>query len=145
MKHVLLAGLCLMLPAACGCQWNKDSESSSLSPDYIVEAAHATYAAYVRAIQGGTRDPTNEIDSKYWADGIKALKPIKVYMHMINIVVVQSISDGVEEGKYIHIPVSSYLPMTGDDGFVFTPEPLSSSSYNLGNGVFDFKRTISKQ
>ena len=144
MKHVLLAGICLIMPAVCGCQWNKDPESSSLSQDYIVEAAHATYAVYVHAMQGVTHGPTKEIDSKYWADGIKALKPIKVYVHMVNIVVVQRIRDGSEEGKYVCIPVSSYLPMTGDDGFVFTPEPLSGSSYNLSNGVFDFKRTTSR-
>ncbi len=144
MKHVLLAGLCLMLTAVCGCQLNKAPESSSLSPDHIVEAAHATYAAYVRAMKGKTPGLTNEIDSKYWANGIKALKPIKVYIHRVNIVVVQRISDGAEEGKYICIPVSSYLPMTGEDGFVFTPAPMSGNNYNLGNGIFDFKRTARK-
>jgi hypothetical protein len=148
MKHVLLAGLCLMLLAACGCQSNEDPESpsSSLSPNDadLVEAAEATYVARLRATRGGTPDPTNEFYPTYWADGIKALNPIKVYMHRINIVVVQRISDGIEEGKYIFIPISSYLPMTGDDGFVFSPEPLNGNTYSLGTGVFDFKRTRSK-
>ena len=144
MKHILLASLCLMLPTTCGCQLNENPESSSLSPDHIVEAAHATYAAHVSAMNGRTPDPTNEISSKYWANGINALEPIKVYTHRVNIVVVQRISDGVEEGKYICIPVSSYLPITGEDGFVLTPEPMSGNNYTLGNGVFDFIRTISK-
>jgi len=144
MKHVLLAGLCLMLLAACGCQSNEDPESSSLFTDDLVGDAEATYVARLRATKGGTPDPTNEIYSTYWADGIKALNPIRVYTHGVNIVVVQRISDGTEEGKYICIPISSYLPMTGDDGFVFSPEPRSGNTYSLGNGVFDFKRTRSK-
>ena len=145
MKHVLVAGLCLMLPAACGCQSNEDAESSLLSPEDLVEAAYATYLARRNATRGGTRDPTNEYYPTYWADGIKALNPIKVYKHKNNIVVVQRISDGTEEGKYICLPISSYMPMTGDDGFVFSPEPLSGNKYTLpNNGVFDFKRTTSK-
>jgi hypothetical protein len=144
MKQVLLAGLCLMLLAACGCRSNEKPESPSLLPEDLVEAAEATYVARLRAVKGGTPDPTDEIYPTYWADGIKALNPIKVYKHRVNIVVVQRISDGIEEGKYICIPISSYLPMTGDDGFVFSPEPLSGKTYTLGSGVFDFKRTQSK-
>jgi hypothetical protein len=145
MKTVLLTGLCLMLLATCGCQSNEAPESLSLLPDNaaLVEAASATRQARMNATRGGTRDPTNEYYPTYWADGIKALNPIKVYAHKTNIVVVQRISsDGTEEGKYIRIPISSYLPMTGDDGFVFSPEPLNGNTYTLhNNGVFDFKRT----
>ncbi|MDH4239908.1 MAG: hypothetical protein OEW48_10120 [Phycisphaerae bacterium] len=145
MKHVLLAGLCLMLLVACGCQSNEVAESPSLSPEQLVEAAEATYVARLRATRGGTPDPTNEYYPVYWADGIKALNPIKVYKHMNNIVVVQRITDGTEQGKYICLPISSYMPMTGDDGFVFSPEPLSGNKYTLwNNGVFDFKRTGTK-
>jgi hypothetical protein len=145
MKHVLLAGLCLMLPAACGCQSKEVAESSSLSPEELVKAAEATYVARRNATRGGTRDPTNEYYPVYWADGIKALNPIRVYKHRTNIVVVQRITDGTEQGKYICLPISSYMPMTGDDGFVFSPEPLSGNRYTLPNkGVFDFKRTRTK-
>jgi len=119
-------------------------ETSLFSREDLVEAAYATYLARRDATRGGTKDPTNEIYSTYWADGIKALNPVKVYTHRINIVVVQCISNETEEGKYIVIPISSYLPMTGDDGFVFSPEPLNGNTYTLGNGVFDFKRTRSK-
>jgi hypothetical protein len=108
-----------------------------------VEAAHTTYVNRLRAVKGGTPDPTNEIYSRYWADGIKALNPVKVYTHRINMVVVQRISNGIEEGKYIVIPISSYMPMTGDDGFVFSPEPLKGKTYTLIR-VLDFKRTISE-
>ena len=141
MKQFLLTGLCLALLAACGCQSNEALEPASSSGDDLVEAAQATYVARLRAVKGGTPDATDEIYPTYWADGIKALNPIKVYKHRVNIVVVQDISDGIERGKYIYIPISSYLPMTGDDGFVFSPEPLRGNTYTLGNGVFDFKRT----
>ncbi|MHC4356994.1 MAG: hypothetical protein ACYTE3_14390 [Planctomycetota bacterium] len=146
MKHVLLVGLCLMLLAACGCQSSEVPESSSSFPDDndLVKAAYATWLARRDATRGGTPDPTNELYPTYWTDGIKALNPIKVYNHKNNIVVVQRISDGIEEGKYIFIPISSYLPMTGDDGFVFSPEPLSGNTYSLGDGVFDFKRTTNE-
>ena len=145
MKHVLLATLCLMLLAACGCQSNEEPESTSLSTEELAADAYETLLNRRNATRGGTRDPTNEFYPTYWADGIKALDPIKVYKHMGNIVVVQRISGRIEEGKYICIPISSYLPMTGDYGFTFSPEPLCGNKYTWpNNGVFDFKRTKTK-
>ena len=144
MRHVLLAGVCLMLLAARGCQSNEGPTSPSLFPDDLTGDAHATYAAHTRAINAGTEALATEIPSTYWADRIKALNPVKVYTHRVNIVVVQRISHGTEEGKYVYIPISSYLPQTGDDGFVFSPDQNSGETHTLGNGVFDFKRTGSK-
>jgi hypothetical protein len=159
MKRVLFGGLCLVLLGLCGCGSGERGESSSLVAgeyssvytdeflslfsDDLVGAAHATYVARLRATRGGTPDPTNEYYPRYWAPRIRELKPIKVYKHRINIVVVQRIEDGVEYGKYIHIPISSYLPMTGVDGFTYSPEPLDGKTYTLhNNGVFDYTRTI---
>ena len=144
MKRVLFRGLCLMLVSLCGCGSAERPESVSSVPsnEELVEAAYATYRARSDAVRGGTPDPTNEYYPTYWAPGIKALNPIKVYKHMNNIVVVRRIEDGAEYGKYIHIPISSYLPMRGDYGFTFYPEPLNGNIYTLhNNGVFDYKRT----
>jgi hypothetical protein len=116
----------------------------SLFPDDITGDAHETYAAYGRAIRAGSIKSSDEIPEAYWADRIRALNPIKVYTHRVNIVVVQRVRDGTEEGKYIYIPISSYLPETGDDSFVFSPNPMTGDTYTLGNGVFDFKRMASK-
>ena len=69
----------------------------------------------------------------YWPDRIKALNPIKVYTHRVNVVVVQRLSDGTEEGKYIYIPISSYLPRSGDDAFTFARTET--------NGVYDYRRS----
>ena len=74
----------------------------------------------------------------------KSLHPVKVYTHRVNIVVVQRMRGETEEGKYIYIMISSYLPQSGDDGFVFSPNPRSGNTYSLGDGVFDFKRTRSR-
>lgn len=145
MKRLFLACLCLMTLPLCGCRSSDRAESSPLIPDNaaLVEAAEATRRARIDATRGGTPDPTNEYYPRYWAPGIKALNPIKVYKHRTNVVVVQRITDGVEYGKYIDIPISSYLPMTGDDGFAFYPEPLNGNRYTLhNNGVFDYKRTM---
>lgn len=142
MRSVFIAGVALaILCYACGCRSSSQPGSPSLFPDDLSGDAHKTYAAHVRAINAGTEKLSTGIPPTYWADRIKALNPIKVYTHRVNIVVVQRSSDGTEEGKYIYIPVSSCLPQTGDDGFVFSPNPKSGGTYTLGNGVFDFKRT----
>ncbi|MFC1525409.1 hypothetical protein ACFL6X_01205 [Candidatus Latescibacterota bacterium] len=111
-----------------------------MDPDELVRDAAATHAAYVNAGAGASGD---DIPPAYWAEAIKALQPLKVYLHRINIVVVQRVTDGIEEGKYIYIPVSSYLPQSGVDGFELTPNPMSGDTYTLGDGIFEFKRTRS--
>jgi hypothetical protein len=58
-------------------------------------------------------------------------------------VVVQRIHDVIEKGKYIYIPISSYLPNSGDDGFEFAPNPLQGNVYHV-HEVLDFKRTKDK-
>jgi hypothetical protein len=133
----LVLNLVLMLGLS-ACQTKSGVEKSAA----LVNAAHHTYAGYARAINAGEEVARPEIPEKYWAKGIRELKPIKVYTHMVNIVVAQKILDNVEEGKYINIPISSYLPMDGIDGFTFQPNPLKGNQYHLGDGVFDYQRTV---
>ena len=98
-----------------------------------------TYAKYANALRAGQETAVGderEIPAEYWCDAIKALNPVKVYLHRLNVVVVQHIENGTEEGKYIYNLLSSYSPQTGGDGFVFTQDPVT--------GVLDFKRTIGK-
>ena len=116
-------------------------QATNAIPDTLEGAAHQTYAAHVRAVNAGETDLSGVIPPLYWAEKIKKLNPIRVYTHRVNIVVVQKVFDNVEEGKYIPIPVSSYLPMSGEDGFVFTPNPKKGNKYYLSE-VFDFIRTI---
>ncbi len=77
--------------------------------------------------------PSGNIDPKLWTKEIQRLKPIRVYRHRINIVVVLSESDEAEEGVYIYIPISSYFPRDGDDGFTFK---------HLGDGVYRYRRRM---
>lgn len=126
-----------------GCQPKAVVEKTALSQNELAEAAHKTYAGHVRAIHAGYENSSSlEIPERYWARAIRDLKPIRVYTHRVNIVVVQKIRNNAEEGKYIYIPVSSYLPMDGVDGFTYKPNPLKGNQYYLGDGVFDYQRTI---
>jgi hypothetical protein len=54
-------------------------------PDYFTNAAERTYAAYGAAIRAGTEEkPAADapvMPSKYWTEPIKALRPIRVYLH----------------------------------------------------------------
>jgi hypothetical protein len=132
----VLAGMLLL----CGCKAKKPAEKTIPFPNGLSEAAQRTVLNY-----GGAQDTQEGIPPKYWTEPIKALNPIKVYTHRVNVVVVQRVHEGIEEGKYIVILISSYHPHPGDDGFEFSPNPLSCNKYTLGDGVFDYRRTLSKQ
>jgi hypothetical protein len=95
---------------------------------------------------GGTDPSLDERDRLYHRGGAcrNALAGIAPVSARVNIVVVQKIAGDVEEGKYIYIPVSSYLPQPGDDGFEFKPNPKIGETYILGNGIFDYTRTRGK-
>ena len=126
-----------------GCQIKSAVEKTTLSQKNLAEAAHETSYSYVRAVNAGKENSSStEIPERYWAQGIRELKPIKVYTHRVNIVVVQKVRDNVEEGKYIYIPISSYLPMDGIDGFAYKPNPKKGNQYHLEDGIFDYRRTI---
>lgn len=143
---VLCTGM-LLFGALCGCSSKKPSTeatqsavTASPSVGDLIEAAELTY----RNSHDVRWDTEGGIPPQCWAASIKALQPIKVYTHRVNVVVVQRAHDGVEEGKYIYIPISSYLPQNGVDGFEFTPNPQQGNMYYTGDGVFDFKRTLKK-
>lgn len=88
------------------------------------------------------RDRFEKPDSEYiplscWYKHIRDLDPLYVYDHRANVVVVLNVKDGMEAGKYIRGSQSSYIPQTGDDGFIFSINPQNGNPYN---GILDFKR-----
>ncbi len=139
---VAILGGMLLVPVLGGCpaktpspEATRPSVEASPSVSSLTKAAEQTYA------NARSTSPTEGvIPPECWAAPIKALHPITVYTHRVNLVVVQRVHDGIEEGKYLYIPISSYLPHSGDDGFEFSPDKDT-----LGKGVYDFKRTVSKQ
>ena len=121
---------------------------SVTSNDELREAVWTTYLAWNRSgeklspeeREKAEKNGVIDISSKYWAEPIKALKAVRVYSHRVNIAVVLRIQNDVEEGMYFLIPVSSYLPVNGVDGFEFNPNPQKDGAFYSGGPVLDFKR-----
>jgi hypothetical protein len=79
---------------------------------------------------------SGNIDPELWTKEIQRLKPIRMYGHRMNIVVVLSENYEAEGGVYICIPISSYFPRDGDDGFTFE---------HLGDGVYRYRRELQSE
>jgi len=133
--HSVIVTVCLFgcLFVVFGCQKKPGSGDAGIIPDNLAASALQTHIQYIKAVNSGAEKPSVEISKLYWTDEIKRLKPITVYRHRGNIVVVQRASANRQEGLYISIMVSSYAPQSGDDGFTFI---------DIGNNVYDFKRAI---
>jgi len=114
-----------------GCERKQGAPEYSGSTAGLPTAALQTHARYIKAVNAGVQARSDEIGPEYWAEAIKELRPIKVYQHRCNMVVVQKASPGREEGKYISTLISSYAPRSGEDGFEFT---------EIGTSVYDFSR-----
>jgi len=98
----------------------------------LLKEGSAIHSGLIRA----GRQQRGNVPEQFWGKAIRQLRPVRVYMHGNNVVCVLQSADGVEEGIYINIPVSSYLPRSGDDGFTFTA---------IGNGIHRFRRVRGKQ
>ena len=135
-KTIPLLGVLLsILGCVCACRPTTEPAAASPhsdDPDRLSQDAFETYTAYVKSYKPGSETPVGEIPSTYWTESLRALHPIRVYLHRANVVVVQEGAGESERGKYIQVRVSSYIPRSGDDGFEFTSKSRT--------GVHDFKR-----
>jgi hypothetical protein len=133
------AALCILC-LACGCHAKEGGTAHSMFDGSLAAEAYATQAAYTKAVNAGTAKWTEDIPPAYWAKRIKELHPLRVYNHRANIVVVQKVADHVEEGKYIWLPISSYIPRSDDDGFEFGPRSATGTVVGWRDEVLDFHR-----
>lgn len=115
-----LSAFCLCILVACQA---KRATPTPASPSH--------YSPLSR-VQGGTA-------YEFWHGDIKRLNPITFYGHHGHLVVVLAVAGGIESGKYIINPLSSYLPKDGDDGFTFTSPTVDT---NLACEVYDYRRTL---
>lgn len=115
-----------------------------------VLAVSLTPLAGCRAVPAPRKAPaesvrtTNDVPMDEWSEAIGRLAPLRVYEHNNNLVVVQSVEDGVQQGVYINRAVSSYYPVPGseDDGFVFGEEVRDGEEFGTGSTVLDFVRDV---
>jgi hypothetical protein len=108
----------------------------------IDNEARRTQRNYEDALKDGREELPKtvepEIPKRYWTPEIRKLKPIRIYTHYINMVLVLKIVDGVEQGVYVGDVRSSWMPMPGtyNDGFQFV-RPRTS--------LINFRRTVNKK
>ena len=105
--------------------------TTQLDSTDLEAAASKTTHEYYTAVRNGTEPDADNISPKYWSASLKNLKPLRIYTHRVNVVVVREENEEIEKGRYIYITVSSYLPTTGDDGFTFTAR---------NDGTWDYER-----
>jgi hypothetical protein len=79
----------------------------------------------------------SEVPPDRWSPAIRALKPIKVFVDVSNLVVVQGLANGVESGKYIIEPISSYTPQWHFIRFT----PMVVKGFSPLTQVYDYQRS----
>ena len=68
------------------CSQSETVSNTTVKCKNLPESAQKTYAAYIKAVKSGTSISSTNIPSSYWTAPIKALHPVKVYCHRVNIV-----------------------------------------------------------
>src|ERR1043166_284483 len=80
----------------------------------------------------------NEVPSSKWSAAIQALKPLKVYVDVGNLVVVQKVANGIESGKYIIEPWSSHgTPSWRSTKLI----PAVASGFSPLTEIYDYERS----
>ncbi|MDI1310867.1 hypothetical protein [Prosthecobacter sp.] len=141
MRMVFMGALLVCL---CSCMQEQHADQGSTFHKGLQRDAWRTLSSYDEAVLKHRETFRREIPPTYWDLGIQRLHPVKVYTHRGNLVVVQSVTDGVEHGKYIDLPVARFHPVSAwfsnkhvVNGFVFRPA--------RGTAVFNFTRTAVRE
>lgn len=139
LRRMTVVSMGALLVFLCSCMQGPADPGSSFHQG-LQRDAWRTLSAYSTALLAHRERVRAEVPPAYWDQGIQQLQPVKVYTHRGNLVVVQSVTDGTERGKYIDLPVAPFHPVSGwfshqhsVDGFVFRRA--------CGTGVFNYTRT----
>ncbi len=142
MRRLLVVGLAAMLClagascSAAGPAGSRTAPSTSTGPAYDSAAAEALWSAAVTTMG---RTTAGAIPESQWAPAIRDLKPLRVYVNSLDVVVVLRESPGQESGKYIVSGLSSRMLQQGDGGFTFSPDPEAQRAARHTE-VYDFTR-----
>ena len=139
LRRMTVVSMGALIVFLCSCMQGPADPGSTFHQG-LQRDAWRTLSAYNTALLAHRERVRTDVPPAYWDQGIQQLQPVKVYTHRGNLVVVQSVTDGAEHGKYIDLPVSSFHPVSAwfshkhaVDGFVFRPA--------VGTGVFNYTRT----
>jgi hypothetical protein len=80
---VVALALTFVLP---GCERKPVDEQAGQLPAGLPAEAYQTYRNYLQSVRAGTEKASDLIPSQYWAEGIRAFNPLRVYIHRFNIV-----------------------------------------------------------
>lgn len=136
---LVLAGSMMAVRLALG-QATQPSTLPAYSPQTIQTSAMRMLIRFNQSQLSRGQEAARSIPETFWTDEIRSLKPIRIYSHRANIVVVQQEADGAESGQYISLHISSYAVTNGVDGFNYTPDPRARqvpSAYP----IYAYKRT----
>jgi hypothetical protein len=74
----------------------------------IVEEAGHAVQRYFRTDQKERKG--DEIPKEFWGEALTKLKPVRVMYDRVNVAIVLQDSDKIEQGLYVSLAISSYLP-----------------------------------
>jgi hypothetical protein len=126
-----VAAILALVPAGAALGAEPETPASAVTrvgAALLVQHAWQTQARQVRAMQTSA----GEIPRELWGEALKELKPLRVYLHHVNVVAVLRAEGQTEEGIYICLPISSYVPTAGTDGFEYA---------RLAPDVFTYRRS----
>ena len=114
MRALLLMGLCFHVASVAGgtAQDRQESTPTKAEREAIVAAANQAIRTHLKGDPKLRRG--NEVPEESWGEAILRLKPLRVRNDRVNVAIVLRDEDGVEEGLYVSIPISSFAPMVGD-------------------------------
>src|SRR5262249_20330035 len=88
------------------------------------------------------KERPDDIDPALWGQAIAKLKPIRIRNDRANLAIVLSEKNGAEEGIYVSLPISSYVPRVGDRFTML--ERLSANNDGPLGLLFHYKMTNAK-